>query len=117
MHREQLVKMRRYNKDELHKPIEHKAILGNSTIPDEVKEFYIKMKLKERLNQFLIELEKYKNKCKFIREKNRSEGMELILPEKPVRNYVLLDHDFRHMILECIENRSEWPKIVGDNEY
>ncbi|CAG9321084.1 unnamed protein product [Blepharisma stoltei] len=116
MHREQLVKMRKYSKDELHKPIEQKAILGNSTIPDEVKEFYIKMKLKERLNEFLVELEKYKHACKFITEKNRSEGIELEFPEKPVRNYVLLDHDFRHMIIQCIEKRSEWPRIMGDNE-
>ncbi|CAG9310333.1 unnamed protein product [Blepharisma stoltei] len=119
IHREQLVKKRKLSKEDLHKPIEPIAVLGNSSIPDVVKEFYIKNKLKERYNEYLAELKKYNEEIKARKSQPGGlvdeNGAAIALPDKPARNYILLDSDYKKMMHDCIENRAEWQRIIDSN--
>lgn len=56
MHRESLVKKKKKTKKNLKNQMDKKAVLGLSSIPDKVKEFFIRKLIKRRYQEFIAEL-------------------------------------------------------------
>mmetsp|Transcript_9041 Transcript_9041/g.9011 ORF Transcript_9041/g.9011 Transcript_9041/m.9011 type:complete len:134 (+) Transcript_9041:368-769(+) len=126
MYIEHCVKKHTLPKSELDKRISFNAVQGHSSIPEPVKDFFIKTNLKLRRDAYIEELKTYKKICKGLRDEyektrykreadaalNNAKIEELKLPPKPQPNYVFSEQDFRKMINETEQKRGEWEEII-----
>lgn len=91
-------------------------IPGNSTIPEFVKEYYIRNKLKQRVRDYIREVYYHKIQCQAIIDnytysiKTGDYDTELTcqLPEKPITRYYITQDEFKYMIMEALKNRLKW---------
>ena len=103
---------------------------GATTIPDEVKDFYIKKFILMRVREYIHELRSHKSECKkltHIFERRRGsleieawgEKIELrvVLPPPPKKNYSIGLEDYRQLIKEALSDRTLWESIIKYSEY
>lgn len=92
-------------------------IQGNSSIPDFVKEYYIRNKLKQRVRDYIRELYYHKIQCQailknytnYLRDRdNYPTQLNYKLPEKPVKRYYITQDEYKYMIMDALKNRLKW---------
>lgn len=125
MYIEHCVKKHTLPKSDLDKRISFQAIQGHSSIPDPVKNHYIKKYLKIRREKYQIEISDYQKECQTAQQeydknlyKRQASAVlkdgkveELKFPLRPTPDYVFSEFEFKKMINEAIQMRGEWENI------
>jgi hypothetical protein len=105
-------------------------VFEKPSIPDKVKEHYIRAYIQKKSLVFFIELAKYRRFCEKVsqqyearrcerqaeqvmRGEVRETDEEVSLPAPPVLFLGLTKDDFKAMIVEAEKNRLNWDKIAN----
>lgn len=105
-------------------------VCGATSIPDEVKDFYIKKFILKRVREYIQALRAHHSECKrliYIFQRRRAEleieswgkkiEFKIILPPPPQKNYRMDLEDYRELIKQALSNRTHWESIIKDSEY
>lgn len=94
--------------------IEPSLLQGTFTIPNFVKEYYIRNKLKQRVRDHMREMYFYRQQCSAILSSANSKGdryyykAKIELPPKPVSRYYITKEEYKYMIQDALKNRLKW---------
>jgi hypothetical protein len=98
---------------------------GHTTIPRQIKLYYIRRVISERLNVYLNEYRDYKAQFKAVHQhnlRNRWNGSEDSVLEYPLRptNSFIYDHftedKFEELIKKALKDRTDWSSILAIEE-
>jgi hypothetical protein len=105
-------------------------VCGATSIPDQVKDFYIKKFILKRVREYIQALRLHHAECKrlnhlFQRRRRELEiqawgkkiEFKITLPPSPQKNYRMGLEDYRELIKEALSNRTDWESIIKDSEY
>ena len=109
------------------------AFEGLSSIPEVIKDYYLRAGLQRKFINYYKEVIKYKEECERIRckaEENRietaaraimlgvtPEEVEVKMPQPPVCSVFLTRNDIKALILDAETNRLHWDKIMQKNRH
>jgi hypothetical protein len=94
--------------------IEPSLLQGIFTIPNFVKEYYIRSKLKQRVRDHMRDMYLYRQQCSAILSMaNSTEGeyyytAKIELPPKPVSRYYITKEEYKYMIQDALKNKLKW---------
>lgn len=107
------------------------AYEGLSSIPEVIKNFYLRTGLQRKFTAYYKEVVKYNDECAWIRRKTEEtrletaakavmlgvtpEDVSLKLPSPPVCAVFLTRNDIKALILDAESNRLNWDKIMQKN--
>jgi len=101
---------------------------GHSLIPDEVKLYFVRRKVKEELYNHMLALKFYKLNCAKVNDHNsqqktdrsvRSEdgGFSLLpLPQRPKLDLNFPKEVYRHILVAASSSRYHWDKIISHGD-
>jgi hypothetical protein len=95
-----------------------------STIPDEIKKYYISTIIRRLLADYIQKMKNYKSECSEITKINQETNLDRILlgteelkyPSRPKHPNILLsitDNDFTELIKTAERERSNWSHILS----
>lgn len=91
---------------------------GRASIPEKIKEYYIRLCVQKKLIRFFYELRNHRKACAEIRaeyaEQHDESSSELepeAFPPAPVLSLGLSQEEFKQLVLEAEKNRLNWDKI------
>ncbi|OMJ90697.1 hypothetical protein SteCoe_6871 [Stentor coeruleus] len=100
-----------------------KKNIGISTIPEDIKRYYITKLICTKLGDYLEEMKKYSEECKAIDEANKQQEFEILImnqekipyPPRPVKPRVLplmTRDNFSEMIIVAERERNHWGTVI-----
>lgn len=100
-------------------------VIGATSIPDEVKDYYMRQFILKRVRQYIQDLSNYQTECtrlKYIFQRRKTElefhawgkkiELRLVLPPPPEKNYRMNLEDYREMIKDAISYRNKWDNLI-----
>lgn len=100
---------------------------GHSSIPDEVKMYFIRKKIKEDTYSYILALNYWKRICETVEQHNQANRVQLStgttlqsssfsllpLPPRPVMDLSFTKEIYRHILVSASSSRFHWDKIIG----